>query len=227
MGKSSKAPEQKVTAEEIAMIEQAEEQWSFWEKNGRPVQNEFVQQTTGFNIGSLPDYERDIKNPDGTVTQGQTADITQYKDQDSKVWESDGSLRTDASAAIAGTEKAYGQGMNRINPNSGAYRGSLNDLAVKKMNTGHEAEAGQRIGQQNQWLGGLENAIAMGRGQQTQAIQGQAELAGRASQKAAQDAQNAFADQSANRHLVGQVAGAATTYGLRKGHGKQFGLGSL
>lgn len=223
MGSSSKAPEQKVTAEEIAMIEQAEEEWSFWEDNGRPIQNELVQQTTGFNIGALP------------ATEGKTADITQYKDQSSKVWESDGSLRTDASTAIAGTEKAYGQGMNQINPNSGAYRGSLNDLAVKKMETGHEAEAGQRIGQQNRYLKGIENAITMGRGQQTQAIQGQAELASRASQKAAQDAQSAFADQSANRYLAGRATGAVSALGLSEKYGKgvgaefgkRIGLGSL
>lgn len=196
MGGSSDVPEQKATPEEIERTKIAEEQWGFYEKYGKPVASKYVSAVTGFKVGE-----------DGSL----------QVDSDSKVRNADGSIRTDASSAIAGTEAAFAPKMQGVNPNSGAYRGGLVDMEAAQMRSGAEADSGIRLAQQNRGLKGLENAIAMGRGEQTTAVKGLSELATTANQKAASDAQTAFQDQSADRYMLGQLAGAGVTYAGRKG----------
>ena len=204
MGGSS-VPEQQITPQEREVARISEEKWKFFETHGKPTASRYVSAVTGFTVGE-----------DGSL---QVA-------ANQRVRDASGKLRTDSSGAVAGVEAAFAPKMRSVNPNSGAYRGGLVDMEAAQLRSGTEADAGMRLGQQNRGLRGLENAVALGRGQQTSAIRGLSELAPTAGQKAAADAQTAFNDQSANRYLVGQLAGAGMTYGMGQAPAGQ-GLSSL
>ena len=207
-GESGGSQEVKITPEEIEQIKIAEEQWARYEKVGIPLSNEYIQRATGYSVNEngeleVADRERNILNKDGTV-------------------------KTDASGAIAGTEKAYAQGLKKINPNSGNYRSGVADIEAEKMKTGSEAEGGVQLGQQNRYLKGLENVSAMGRGEQVNAVNGLMDLTENAANKANRDAELAYRKSKERKQFAGQVIGMGASLalgGLQKTGGQ--GLGSL
>lgn len=194
--------EQEATPDEMERIRITEEQWARFEETGKPMAAEYVRLASGYDVdadGNLSVVENGLLNADGSV-------------------------RTDTSQATAAVEKAYAPGMTRVNPNSGQYHGGLNDLQSAKLRSGAESAAGTMLGQQNRQLKGLENVTAMGRGEESTAIQGLSSLATNANQKAASDANRAFQDASANRYLAGSVAGTAAGVYMAK---KKTGLAAL
>lgn len=195
--------EAQATPEEIERIKIAEEQWARFEETGKPLISEYTRMATGYDVdeeGNLSIVENGLLNADGSV-------------------------RTDTSQATAATEQAYAPGMARVNPNSGQYHGGLNDLQASKLQSGAESAAGTQLAQHNRQLKGLENVTAMGRGEETDAIQGLSQLANNANQKAQRDAERSFANASANRHLAGTVAGTAAGMSLGKRSAKKGGQG--
>ena len=179
--------EQQATPDEIEAIKISLEQWDRFEETGKPMASEYVQMATGYKV-----------NEDGSL------DIVE-----NGLLNADGSTRTDTSGATAATEKAFAPAMSRVNPNSGQYQGGLNDLQAAKMQSGAESAAGTQLAQQNRQMAGMESAVSLARGEEASAVQGISQLADAANAKAGNDANNAFADASADRFLAGSLAGTA------------------
>ena len=194
--------EQKAAPEEMEMTRIAEEKWARFEETGKPMASEYVRMATGYDV-----------DEDGGLSIVENGML-----------DSNGSVRTDTAQATAAVEKAYAPGAARVNPNSGQYHGGLNTLQADKLQSSAESAAGTMLGQQNRYLKGLENVTAMGRGEETTAIQGLSGLAANANQKAQTDAQRSFNDTAANRYLVGNVAGTAAGAYLGK---RKTGLSAL
>lgn len=197
--------EVKITPEEVEQIKVAEEQWARYEEVGVPLSNAYIERATGYRVG---------ENGELNIVDG-------------GILNADGSVKTDASSAIASTNKAYAKGLQHFNPNEGRSRTGVVDIEAKKMQTASEAEAGVKLGQQNRWLKGLENVVAMGKGQETTAVNGLMDLSANAASEARQDAYNAFADGQSRKQLAGQVIGAGASLAMGYNHRGGQGLASL
>lgn len=103
-----------------------------------------------------------------------------------------------------------------IDPSSGRYQAEMGGIARDVGSAGGETLGRAQFEQENQQIGGLQNIVAMGQGEATQAQQGLSGIASQASQDAIGASTNAFNRRSANLQLLGQVAGGATRYGLEK-----------
>lgn len=189
MGKP-KVDEQEPTAAEIAQFEIAQSMWNDYQETAPELQRMYQERVTGM----VPD------GAGGLVRSGNLLDES-------------GSVRTSGGLAQAGVAQAWSaMDKGAIDPNRGVNRMGRTDLLNQRMASGVSAGINTRIGQQNNMLRGVENVVAMGSGQQTQALNGMQSLAGAAAANAASDANSAFADQSANRYLFGKGLGAVGTY---------------
>lgn len=125
-----------------------------------------------------------------------------------------------AASAVSG---AFGEAINEdlktkaaggINPSSGAFKTAINE--------GYMAEAGAKSDNVNRSLQSLQdtemqgkqNVIAMGRGQQTEAIQGLNSMAVDSTQRAKDTAFRNHNTNSANGEALGMAAGMATRTAL-------------
>lgn len=101
-----------------------------------------------------------------------------------------------------------------VNPNSGKMK-SFNS-AVAGAQAGAEVDTASRAteAQQDRYIGGLQNIVAMGQGQAGQAMQGMTDIAVTSQQNARSQAQSALQDRDNIRSGVGAVVGAGTSYGL-------------
>lgn len=125
-----------------------------------------------------------------------------------------------AASAVSG---AFGEAINAdlkskaadgINPNSGTFKTAINE--------GYMAEAGAKsdnVGRslqslQDTEMQGKQNVIAMGRGQQTEAIQGLNSMAIDSTQRAKDTAFKNHNTNSANNEALGMAAGMATRTAL-------------
>ena len=185
-----KVKEQKPTAQEIAQFDIAQQQWAEYRDTAPPLQEMYQRLTTGWT-------------PDGEGGLQQTGHVLN----------DDGSVRTDTGQVQAQAAQAWDDVLQAPdNPNKGAGRMGRTDLLEARLGSEAKATTGSQLQQQNNYLQGVENVISMGRGQQASALTGMQQQAGVAANEAAQDAQKAFADKSANRYLAGSVLGAAGGY---------------
>lgn len=101
-----------------------------------------------------------------------------------------------------------------VNPNSGKAK-SLNS-ALADTQSSAEVDAGARgtAAQQDRYVGGLSNVVAMGQGQAGAAMQGLTDIAQTAQSNAYTKAQSDLSDRNNIRSGVGAVVGAGTSYGL-------------
>lgn len=187
-------PAEKASAEEIERVKIAEEQWANYINTGKPLASKLVANITGMQADN-----------------GALSPIA-----GNRVLNNDGSVKTDSLNAQAQVQREFANA-TAIDPNSARSRNGMTDLIGAKAKSLMETDSGSRLAQQNRYLKGIENTIALGRGEQGAALKGLSELSAQAQTKAATDAQNAFANQSADRALVGQLAGAGTSYVLGKG----------
>ncbi|GEK46562.1 hypothetical protein HPA02_08450 [Bisbaumannia pacifica] len=111
-----------------------------------------------------------------------------------------------------------------IDPSSGRYQGAMTGLALDTAQAGGETLGRAEFEQDNQQVLGMQNIVSIGQGQAGQAQAGLAGLADQASADARQSAATQFNRRSANLQLLGQVAGAGTSYGLNQTGGTP-GLG--
>ena len=194
---SPKVDEQEPTAAEIAQFDIAQSMWADYQETAPALQEVYQERVTGM----VPDGEG------GLVRSGNVLD-------------ENGSVNTSAGVSQAGVAQAW-SAMDKgpMNPNQATNRMGRTDLLGKRMASGVSAGTNTRIGQQNNMLRGVENVVAMGSGQQTQALNGMQSLAGSAAANAAQEANSAFADKSADKYLGSKVIGAGLgIYGYKNGY---------
>lgn len=102
-----------------------------------------------------------------------------------------------------------------IDPSSGRYQEEMSGITEDIGSAGGETLGRAQFEQQNEQVKGLQNIVAMGQGEATEAQQGLSGLAQQSSQDAIGDATNRFNRRSANLQLLGTVAGGATRYGMQ------------
>ncbi|MBY5942293.1 hypothetical protein KUW00_15545 [Halomonas sp. DP5N14-9] len=136
---------------------------------------------------------------------------------------SPGSMSYIAGRAMQGQQQAE-SGLNQqatdtltragIDPSSGRFQTEAHGLALDSASTGGETLGRAQFSQESEQIKGYQNIIAMGQGEATQAQNGLAGLADQAAADARNESVNEFNRRSANLQLLGQAAGAATSYGM-------------
>ncbi|MGL5490262.1 MAG: hypothetical protein ACRDC6_28975, partial [Shewanella sp.] len=130
-----------------------------------------------------------------------------------------------AGTSALGTAQAFGEVRQNmadsmasagIDPTSGRYQDAMRDLdteqALSQTDTTNRAQSSQ----QDKYVAGLKDVVAIGSGQKAEALQGYSDLAANSLNKAASDAQRKWNDKQSLLGAVGTAAGMVTRkYGLR------------
>jgi len=105
-------------------------------------------------------------------------------------------------------------GASGINPNSGKRLSFESEVSGAQASAEVDASARANETQQDRYVGGLSNVVAMGQGQAGQAMAGMTDVAVSAQSNARQKAQNSLSGRNTIREGVGLGVGAVTRYGL-------------
>lgn len=106
-----------------------------------------------------------------------------------------------------------------IDPSSSEFMDSLKGLSLDRALSGGTGLNETDLAVDNQHLQGLQTVVAMGQGQATDALDGYGNIAANATRDAIDRSYRSFEDRQAGLHLVGNVAGAATSYGMNQPSG--------
>ncbi|MCX2533689.1 hypothetical protein OQ486_09390 [Plesiomonas shigelloides] len=130
-----------------------------------------------------------------------------------------------AGTAALGTAQAFGEVRQNmadsmasagIDPTSGRYQDTMRDLETEQALSQTDTTNRAQSSQQDKYVAGLKDVVAMGSGQKAEALQGYSDLATNSLNKAASDAQRKWNDKQSLLGAVGTAAGMATRkYGLR------------
>lgn len=173
------APSVKETKEEQALAEVAQKKWQYYQDNYKPLEAEYMQQVDNLDSGGAYDFAS------GTASSATTAAFTGARDRMAQDLQSAG-----------------------VNPNSGKYKFGLAGLADAEASSSADSKARALTSQQDEYVTGLSNVSAMGRGQATNAQAGLSDLAQSANTKAASDAGNAWNGKAATINAAGSLFGA-------------------
>ena len=184
MGGSSSNEVKKTEAEKEA-LRVAAERWNFSQQHLAPLMDQYLAQTDAMKSGEALGYQRGRANESMQMMQGQQRDqVNQHLNQ------------------------------SGVDPSSG--RAQMTNTQLTAMQGGSAGDAmGRTQGEQlNQHVMGLQNAVNIGQGRDSQAQMGLGQIANTQANLAQQNAFGAHNRRSANMQLLGSVAGATTSYGL-------------
>ncbi|OBU29318.1 hypothetical protein C0Z01_00485 [Photobacterium kishitanii] len=103
-----------------------------------------------------------------------------------------------------------------IDPSSSKYQQVMSEMsseqAIEQADTVNRAQTAE----QDKHMAGLQDVTAIGMGQKSESLAGMGDVATSSLRKATFDAQNAFNRRAANNQLIGTVAGAGVSAGLRE-----------
>ena len=132
-----------------------------------------------------------------------------------------------AGAALVGTGQAFGEVREKtadnmaasgIDPTSGRYQEAMRDLETEQALSQTDTTNRAQTSQQDKYVAGLKDVVAMGSGQKAEALSGFGDIAANSLQKAAGDAYRNWNDKQALMGGIGTVAGmAARKYGMGDG----------
>ncbi|MGP3789759.1 hypothetical protein [Pseudomonas sp. B392_1p] len=175
----------KDTPEQRYAAQVAAEKWNYSQSALAPLENQYMANVEDMDSAGRMSYIR------GATNQASMDNLSQ------------GLQQVDSQLGLAG-----------INPNSGRWTGTQADLAEQGAQHGGETMGRAQFQQGAEKVTGLQNIVAMGSGQSTQAQSGLNDIAAQSAATARSDAVNSFNRKSANLQLLGAAAGAATNYGL-------------
>lgn len=181
-----KAATVKETREERALAEVAQKKWTYYKDNYQPLENEYMRKVDAQDTDGARDFAT------GMAASATTAEF-----------------------GGAAKEVASGMAEHGINPNSGKAKFTMSGLSDAQAGASSEAKAQALNSQDDAYVGGLSNVVAIGNNKSTTATAGLSELAQTASAKAANDAQNSFNNRAARLSAIGSVAGAVG-YGMTR-----------
>lgn len=182
----------KDTPEQRYAAQVAAEKWNFAQSNLAPLEDQYMANVEDMDSAGRMSYIR------GRTNQASMDNLSQ------------GLQQVGAQLGQAGT-----------NPNSGRWLGTQTDFAEQNAQQGGETMGRAQFQQQAEQVKGLQNIVAMGSGESTQAQAGLSDIAATSAADARSDAANNFNRRSANLQLLGAAAGAAANYGMNK-----FGSGA-
>lgn len=173
------APKAVETHEEQALAAIAAKKWKYYQDNFRPLEDTFMKQVDGLDSEAAYDF-------------------------------AGGSAASATTAAFAGARDNMTESLQSagINPNSGKYKTGMASLADAEGLSSADSKSRALNSQQDEYVTGLSNISAIGRGQSTTAQAGMSEIAQSANAKAASDAGNAWNSKAATTNAVGNVFGA-------------------
>ena len=177
----------KDTPEQRHAAQVAAEKWNFAQNNLAPLENQYMD------------------NVEDMDSEGRMSFIRGRSNQSSMGNLSQGLQQVDAQLGQAG-----------INPNSGRWQGTQSDMAEQSAQQGGETMGRAQFQQRAEKIKGMQNIVAMGAGEATQAQAGLSDIASASARDARSDATNSFNRRSANLQLLGSAAGAAANYGMNK-----------
>lgn len=178
----------KDTPEQKQLAAVAAEKWNYAQENLAPLEDAYMQQVGGMTSDGNMSYIR------GRTMQSQQQAAGEMGQQ------------------VGGQLQRAG-----IDPSSGRYQGEMTGLNLDVAQSGGETTGRAQFEQESQQIGGLQNIVAIGQGEAGRAQQGLGQIAGQSAADARQSAASQFNRRSANLQLLGQAAGAATSYGLDGG----------
>lgn len=175
----------KETESQKAAAEIANKQWGIYQSNLEPFEDTFIQRVDAFNSSQNMDKgEQDV-----AVNHNQEF----------------GKAREGLSQSLTSTG---------IDPSSGKYQSAMNqrtqDQALTQADTTNRVQSTE----QDKYLAGLSDVVAMGDGQKGGALAGISDTANSSLRKSIADAQTSFNEHAAMANTVGTVAGAGVAYGL-------------
>lgn len=170
----------KETKEELALAEVAEQKWKYYQDNYKPIENEYMNRVDQMDSDGSYGF---VKGAAGSST---AAAFENPKQQVAQQLQTSG-----------------------VNPNSGKYKTTMSGLADAQGASAADSMSRAQIDQQDQFIQGVSNVSAMGRGQATTAQAGLSDVASTAAGKAQSDATNAWNNRAALNSSLGTVAGAA------------------
>lgn len=185
MGKGGGSTEVKETSQQVAAAEVAKQQWDLYQNELKPYENLFMEK-----VDSLND-EQKYDEIAGDVNLGYQQEFGRARRQ------------TADGLTAAG-----------VDPSSGKFQSTLNELATDQAAGTIDATNRAQTDQQNKYVAGLQDVQAMGAGQKADAMQGYQGIAAASQQKAVSDAQSSLSKQQAKQGLIGSVGGALASYGL-------------
>jgi hypothetical protein len=173
------APSAKETKEEQALAEVAQKKWQYYQDNYRPLEDEYMKQVDNLDSEGAYDFAG------GTAASATTA-------------------------AFAGARENMAEDMRSagVNPNSGKYKSGMAGLADAEAMSSADGKSRALTSQQDEYVTGVSNVSAIGRGQSTSAQAGLSDLAQSANTKAASDAGNAWNNKAATTSAAGGLFGA-------------------
>ncbi|CQI96164.1 hypothetical protein B4900_11270 [Yersinia rohdei] len=177
----------KETSQELAAAEIAGKQWTLYQNELKPMENLFMTKVDNMNNASKYD------DAAGTVNLGYQQEFGKAKQQ-------------------AATELAAGG----VDPSSGKFQGTLQTLQSDQVAGQIDTTNRAQTSQQDKYVAGLQDVVAMGAGQKADALSGYSNIASQSLSKATGDAQKSLSDRQAMGQLVGAAGGlAARSYGLK------------
>ncbi|ENA1774648.1 hypothetical protein ND444_07415 [Yersinia ruckeri] len=187
MGKSGGSTEVKETSQEIAAAEIAGKQWQLYQSDLKPMENLFMDKVDGMNQESKYD------DAAGTVNLGYQQEFGKARQQ------------TATELAASGAD-----------PTSGKFQSALGNIQSDQVAGQIDTTNRAQTSQQDKYVAGLQDVVAMGSGQKADALAGYSNIANQSLNKASNDAQKSLGDRQAVGQLVGAAGGlAARTYGLK------------
>lgn len=170
----------KETKEEQALADVAAKKWQYYQETYRPLEDAYMAQVGELNSQGSYDFAG------GTAASATTA-------------------------AFDGARQNMAEAMQQqgVNPNSGKYKSGMSGLSDAEAMSSADNKSRALTSQQDEYVTGISNISAIGRGQSTTAQAGLSDLAQAANQKAASDAGNAWNSKAATTNAVGGLFGAA------------------
>lgn len=172
------APSVKETQEEKAFADIAAQKWKYYQDNFKPLEQAYMDDVNSLNTDGARDFASGVAGSATTAAYGEAAN------------------RAAKSLADVG-----------INPASGKFQATMGEIATDQGAASSENQAMAKNSVDDQYVVGLQNISAIGRGQSTTAQAGLSDLASSAANKAAGDAYSSFNNKAATLNAVGTVAG--------------------
>lgn len=174
----------KDTPEQRYAAQVAADKWNFSQEKLAPLENQYMANVEDMDSAGRMSYIR------GATNQASMGNL------------SEGLRQVDGQMGLAG-----------INPSSGRWTGTQTDFAEQSAQQGGETLGRAQFHQGAEKITGLQNIVAMGAGQSTQAQAGLGDIAAQSAATARSDAVNSFNRKSANLQLLGAAGGAAAGLG--------------
>lgn len=173
----------KDTPEQKALAKVAAEEWNYAQEVLAPLQDLYMKQVDEFNSQERKDFVTGRANIGAQNAIGQGSS----------------ELVTNATA-------------NGLDLGSGKFKSALSESVTDTASIGGEVASRGLMDIERGKVNGLQNVVAIGAGQETQAISGMTDIAALSAQTARSDAYNAFNRNSANLQTLGTIAGAGANY---------------